>query len=131
MPAILNEDANVSIVASTTGTAVKPGPYFLIEKARAGQTRRTHWNELPRRDGEFVALRSLQVIARTSGIRSQVKWPWPLKPYLLRWLHDIAPFSQRDRFISVCPAFRVSRPLVPTVACGGCAGRLRAAGPRG
>jgi hypothetical protein len=55
-PAILNDDSNVSIVASTTGTAVKPGPYFLIEETRAGQTRRAHWNELPRRDGEFVAL---------------------------------------------------------------------------
>jgi len=55
-PAVINENSEVSIVASTTGTAVKPGPYFLIEETRAGQTQHTHWNELPRRDGEFVAL---------------------------------------------------------------------------
>ncbi|MCU0917907.1 MAG: glycoside hydrolase family 55 protein [Planctomycetes bacterium] len=55
-PAVSSEDSNVSIMASTTGRPMPAGRYFLIEETREGQTRRTHWNELPQRDEEFVAL---------------------------------------------------------------------------
>jgi len=55
-PAIINDNSSVSVVASTTGKDMPPYPYVLVEEIRGSQTNRLSWAELPKRNGDLVAL---------------------------------------------------------------------------
>jgi hypothetical protein len=56
VPAIINDNSHVSVVASTTGQERNPYPYVLVKEVRGSQTNQLAWDALPIRHDEFVAL---------------------------------------------------------------------------
>lgn len=57
VPAVINDNSHVSIVASTTDQKPKPPyPYVLIRETRGPETKQLHWDDFPRRDKDLVAV---------------------------------------------------------------------------
>ena len=55
-PAVINDNSQVSVIASTTGKEMPAFPYVLIEETRGKETKQLKWDAFPKRDKDLIAV---------------------------------------------------------------------------
>lgn len=55
-PAVINDNSQVSVIASTTGKEMPVFPYVLIEETHGTETKKLTWDMFPHRDKDLIAV---------------------------------------------------------------------------